>query len=309
MSEAKTKPLLLVICGPTASGKTALAVSLAKQFETSVISADSRQFYKEMNIGTAVPTIAEQEGVPHYFVKQLSINQSYNASTFAADVLAFTDDYFKEHPVAIMVGGSGLYISAVCEGMDELPDPDPEIRLSILKRFEAGGIDVLRKWLEELDPEFCKVVDMANAKRLQRALEVCLITGRPYSSLRTAKTNLRKFNVLKIGIDLPRAELFSRIEQRTDAMLANGLVDEARSLIPFRHLNALQTVGYRELFRYFDGDISLEQAITDIKTNTRRYAKRQITWFRRDTSIRWLKPEQFGVIGQMVSEAMTGTIF
>ncbi|PKP16653.1 MAG: tRNA (adenosine(37)-N6)-dimethylallyltransferase MiaA, partial [Bacteroidetes bacterium HGW-Bacteroidetes-22] len=236
MSEAKTKPLLLVICGPTASGKTALAVRLAKHFKTIVISADSRQFYQEMNIGTAVPSIAEQEGVPHYFLKQISVNQPYNASTYAADVLAFTNSFFKEHPLAVMVGGSGLYISAVCEGMDELPDPDPEIRLSILKRFEAGGITVLRKWLEELDPEFCKVVDMANPKRLQRALEVCLITGHPYSSLRTAKTNPREFNVLKIGIELPRAELFSRIEQRTDAMLANGLIDEVRSLIPFRHL-------------------------------------------------------------------------
>lgn len=304
MEKRNPKPLLVVICGPTASGKTALSVALARHFGSIVISADSRQFFREMPIGTAAPTPDEQAGVPHYFVQHLSVHEPYNASAYAADVISLTDVHFGSNPIAFLVGGSGLYISAVCDGMDDLPDPDPVVRDLINSRLRADGIDSLRQWLLELDPDFYHKIDLSNHKRLQRALEVCLITGKPYSAQRTAIRKERAFDVLKIGLDWPRQELFDRIAQRTDAMIEQGLVEEVASLRPFRHLNALQTVGYRELFRFLDDEISIQQAVTDIKTNTRRYAKRQLTWFQRDALIRWFHPGASDQIVDVISKQL-----
>lgn len=304
MTRTADKPLLIVICGPTASGKTALAVELAQELSTIVISADSRQFYREMRIGTAAPSVEEQKGVPHYFIHHLSVHQPYNASMFAGDVLELTGSYFSDHSAAIMAGGSGLYIDMVVNGMDPLPDPDPEIRQLIDHRLKHEGIEALREWLRELDPDYYRQIDLSNPKRLQRAIEVCLITGKPYSQQRTSEPKERNFRTLKIGLDWPREELFDRISRRTDSMIESGLVEEVKGLMHLRHLNSLQTVGYRELFRYLDGEISLDQAITDIKTNTRRYAKRQLTWFKRDTTIRWLTPDQFHTISTLAADAL-----
>jgi len=304
MEKNNAKPLLVVICGPTASGKTALSVALARHFGSIVISADSRQFFREMQIGTAAPTAEEQAGVIHHFIQHISVHEPYNASAYASDVIALTDQYFSSHPLAFMVGGSGLYISAVCDGMDDLPDPDPVIREMINHRLNTNGIEALRQWLLELDPEFYGKIDLSNHKRLQRAIEVCLITGKPYSAQRTAIGKERSFDVLKIGLNWPRQELFNRIALRTDAMIAQGLVEEVAHLRSLKHLNALQTVGYRELFRFLDQEITLQQAVADIKTNTRRYAKRQLTWFQRDDLIQWFHPDDYGQIVDLVHKRL-----
>lgn len=297
-------PLLIVVCGPTASGKTSLAVKLAHHFNTVVLSADSRQFYKEMRIGTAVPTPEEREGVEHYFVQHLSVHQPYNASAYADEALLLLHQLFLSRRVVILAGGSGLYINMLCHGMDPMPDPEPEIRKLIDETFSKQGLEALQAWIARLDPETHQRIDLNNPKRLQRAIEVCLITGKPYSQQRTAVRQPRFFNILKFGMNRPRPELFERIARRTDAMLAEGLLEEARGLIPCRNLNSLQTVGYRELFDHFDGKISLEQAITDIKTNTRRYAKRQITWFQRDEEIHWEHPDNLQTLISKAEELL-----
>lgn len=282
------KGLLIVIAGPTASGKTALAIRLASHFDTEVISADSRQFYREIPLGTAAPTVAEMQEIPHHFVGNLSIHDDYNVSKFEMEVLNLLEVKFQEHEVMVMVGGSGLYLDAVCKGIDELPDPDPELRQLLNKKYEEEGLSGLCNWLEKLDPEYYKVVDKNNRMRLMRGIEVCLQTGKPFSQQRLNTDRDRPFDVIKIGVELPREILIERIHQRTDLMLHSGWIEEAKSVFPFRHLNALNTVGYKELFAYLAGEWKLEQAVEKIKTNTRRYAKRQMTWLRRDKEVQWV---------------------
>jgi len=286
------KGTLILIIGPTAIGKTNVSIRIATHFHTSIISADSRQFYKEMKIGTAAPTSDELTAVPHFFAGHLSINDYYNVSRFETDVLSLLSKLFKTNGIVVMTGGSGLYLDAVCKGIDDLPDPDETLRNQIKASYHEKGIDYLREQLQQLDAEYYKIVDKSNPNRLMRAIEVCLTTGTTFSSLRKNKARPRNFNIIKIGLNRPRNELFESISLRTDKMIADGLVEEVKSLIHFRHLNALNTVGYKEIFEYFDGKITLEQAITNIKTNTRRYAKRQLTWFKRDESIHWFLPEE-----------------
>ena len=285
----KNKTLIIVL-GPTASGKTDLAITLAQHFKTEIISTDSRQFYKELPIGTAAPTIEQLALVKHHFVGQLSVRDNYNVFRFEQDVLKLLEKGFKSHDVFVMVGGSGLYIDAVCNGIDDLPDPDPVLRDSLKKLLEEQGIEALQQKLKALDPDYFKNVDLNNSKRLMRAIEVCVQTGKPYSKQRLNKGKERPFNILKIGLDVPREILNQRINQRTDEMMKSGWIEEAKAVFPIRHLNALNTVGYKELFSYFDDERTLEEAIEKIKTSTRRYAKRQMTWFRKDKSIHWFEP-------------------
>lgn len=280
------RPTLLVVAGPTAVGKTAFTIELAKKFGTCILSADSRQFYKEMKIGTAAPSEEEMAAVPHYFVGHLSIFDYYNVYKYEQDVLSLLPELFRKNDVVLMTGGSGLYLDAACHGIDELPDPDPQIRHYVTQLFKDFGLGALREQLRELDPQFYETNDMANSKRMIRALEVCLQTGRPYSAQLLQTRRQRDFNIVKVCLMRPREELFARINARAEAMLEQGWLDEARSLYPHRALNALNTVGYKELFAYFDGECTLEKAVEDIKTHTRRYAKRQMTWFKRDSEMR-----------------------
>lgn len=281
-SKKSHNPLLCIITGPTAVGKTGLTIELAKKLSAPVISCDSRQFYKEMEIGTAKPSVEEMDGVPHYFIGHLSIKDYYSVSRFEQDVLKLLPDLFKENPIVIMTGGSGLYIDAVCKGIDDLPDPDPVIREQVIRLHETEGIEALRQQLKILDPQFYEQADIANHKRLIRALEVILQTGKPYSSLMTSATKKRDFEIRKLCLMRPKDELFERINRRVDQMMENGLLEEAKALQSYRSYNALNTVGYKELFDYLDGKYTLEKAVEEIKTHTRRYAKRQMTWFKRD---------------------------
>jgi tRNA dimethylallyltransferase len=279
---------LLVILGPTASGKTDLAIKVAGWLGTEIISADSRQFYRELSIGTARPTADQLAAVKHHFIGHISIHDRYNISRFEQDSLKLLEELFRKHDVVVMCGGSGLYIDAVCNGIDEQPDHDPAIRKLLTDKFKEQGIGYLQAELFILDPEYYRQVDISNPNRLIRALEVCMLTGRPFSSFLKATRKKRDFKVIKLGIDIPRNELIERINLRVDHMIENGLEQEAREHIGDRHLNALNTVGYKELFEYFDDKCSLSEAIDKIKTNTRRYAKRQMTWFRKDKEINWI---------------------
>lgn len=286
------EPLLVVITGPTAIGKTPVAITLAKVLNTVILSADSRQFYAEMNIGTAKPDAAQLSAVPHYFVGQLSVQDYYNAARYEADVLQLLPFLFEKYSVVLMVGGSGLYIDAVCRGIDDFPDPTTELRNYLKGILADQGIGKLQELLQQYDPVHMLAVDTANPKRLLRALEVCMTTGKPYSEQRMNQAKARGFRVVKIGLNLSRAELFARINQRVDNMMAKGLLEEVEQLLPLRHLNALNTVGYKELFTYLDGEVSLKRAVENIKTNTRRYAKRQLTWFKKDMEMNWFEPQQ-----------------
>ncbi|MBR6333762.1 MAG: tRNA (adenosine(37)-N6)-dimethylallyltransferase MiaA [Bacteroidales bacterium] len=282
MSSTSLYRTLLVISGPTAVGKTSAVVSLAEQYQVPIISADSRQFFREMRIGTAYPTEEELARATRYFVGMLSITDYYNIYMYEQAVLQLLDRLFEQYPFVLMEGGSPQYIAAVCDGVDETPDADPQIREYVNNLFARNGIESLQAQLQLLDPEFYETVDKKNHKRMIRAIEVCLQTGRPYSSLMRHQKKERDFTILKYYLNRPRAELFERINRRVDKMMEAGLEAEARQLYPYRHLNALNTVGYKELFDYFGGTCTLEQAVEDIKTHTRRYAKKQLNWFKKD---------------------------
>ncbi len=287
-----SRPVLIVIAGPTASGKTQLAAYLALKLKTAVISADSRQIYREMKIGTAVPSNAILNRVKHYFIGHVGIHDYYNASMFEVEVLEMLKEIFTSSGYAIMAGGSGLYIDAVCRGIDDLPTIDPEIRKNLMEKLSSGGLENLRLEIKKVDPEYYRKADLKNPKRLLKALEVYYMTGKPYSSFCTQSSKQRDFEIVKFGL-FPGMEILTRqIETRTDEMMAQGWLDEALALYPYRNLNALNTVGYKELFAYLDGAITLGQAVSLIKVNTRRYAKRQMSYFRRDKSITWLHPDE-----------------
>ena len=292
--------MLIVLTGPTAVGKTSLSIEIAKLLSAEIVSADSRQFFREMKIGTARPSVELLQMVPHHFIAHLSIHDYYNVSRFESDALLKLDQLFTTSSSALLVGGSGLYINAVCHGIDELPDPDGTLREQLKNLYQNKGIKVLQDKLSELDPIYFKEVDQSNPKRLSRAIEVCLTTGLPYSSLRKNKAKPRKFRIIKIGLQRDREELNKIINSRVDRMMEEGLLDEVKELIPFRNLNALKTVGYKELFDHFDGKYTIAQAVEKIKTNTRRFAKRQMTWFRKDKEINWFHPDEFEKIVQNI---------
>ena len=283
---------LLVLLGPTGVGKTDLSIELAKHYRTSVISCDSRQIYKEMNIGTAVPEREQLAAVPHFFIQIVSVRDYFNCWEFEQQALRKIRELFEERDVVVMAGGSMMYIDAVCKGIDEMPTIDDEVRASVKEMFERDGIEASRLLLKKLDPEWYARVDLKNGKRVMHALEVCLMTGKPYSSFLTRTVKEREFNIVKIGLNREREELFDRINRRVDIMVESGMEEEARALYPLRHLNALNTVGYKEWFDYFDGKFDREEAIRLIKRNTRRYAKKQLTWYRNDPDIHWFHPSQ-----------------
>ncbi|WP_421802577.1 tRNA (adenosine(37)-N6)-dimethylallyltransferase MiaA [Flagellimonas sp.] len=297
--------VLLAVVGPTAIGKTALGIQLAKHFDTEIISADSRQFFKEMEIGTAVPSTQELNEVPHHFIQHKSIFEPYSVGDFEKEAILLLNDLYQKKDVAVMVGGSGLYVDAVISGLDEFPEVDPHIRETLNQELEKNGLELLQKELKQRDPEYYKTVDLENPHRLIRALEVCRATDKPYSSFLNQRKPERPFKSLYIGIDAPREVVYDRINARVDFMMEAGLFEEVKKLYSHKKLNALQTVGYKELFEYIDGKCSLEFAISEIKKNTRRFAKRQLTWLRKNESILWVpydgKPEK---VLQMVTDRL-----
>jgi len=288
---------LIVILGPTAVGKTSLAIDIATQLDTEIISADSRQFYREMNIGTAKPSAEELKKVKHHFNNSLSITDEYNVGKFEKDALQVLNKIFVKKNVAVMAGGSGLYIHAVCNGFDSVPEADKEVRENLSALYKEKGIEALQGMLKKLDSPHYKKVDIKNPHRLIRAIEVCMVTGKPYSELRESdkgqgagEKKKRQFTTIKIGLELGREELYARINARVDEMMKQGLLEEVKSLKAHRHRNSLNTVGYKELFDYLDGKCDLQTAIEKLKQNTRNFAKRQLTWFRRDKEIKWFSP-------------------
>lgn len=295
---------LIVLLGPTGVGKTDLSIRIATHFHTSIVSCDSRQIYREMKIGTAVPSEQQLAAVPHYFIRLLSIQDYYNSWQFEQQALERIHALHREKDVVVMAGGSMMYIDAVCKGIDDIPTIPPALRQRLMKQYETEGLDVIRQQLKQLDPVFYEQVDLQNAKRVLHAVEVCLTAGVPYSSLRTNVARNRGFRMLKIGLTREKEELYERINRRVDAMIEEGLEEEARMLYPFRHLNSLNTVGYKEWFDYFDGKTDREEAIRLIKRNSRRYAKKQMSWFRRDTEIQWFSPEEEQEILSYINERL-----
>ena len=292
---------LIVIAGPTASGKTAFSINLAKALDTVIISADSRQFYKEMSIGTAAPTPDELSQVKHYNVHNISIEDKYDVAEYEKDVLQLLDTLFQEHEYVILTGGSGLFIDAVCNGIDEMPDITAETREKVENLYREGGLRALQSSVQQLDPEYFSIVDQQNPRRLQRALEVCYQTGKTFTSFRQKQTAPRGFNIIKFALLWDRETLNRRIDLRVDMMMEQGLLEEARSLYPMRHLNALNTVGYKELFVYFDGNCTLKEAVEQIKIHTHQYAKRQMTWLHKDERYIWVKPDEMEKVVNLIS--------
>ncbi len=293
---------LVVIAGPTASGKTSLSIRLALHYQSEILSADSRQFFRKMDIGTAKPSKEELEKVPHHFINSLEIDEKYNVGRFEEDALKKTSLLFDNYDILFLTGGSGLYIDALCKGIDDLPETEISVREELNRIRKTEGIEALQKKLLETDPEYYSQTDLNNPHRLIRALEVSIITGCKYSSFRKNISKERDFITKKIGLLIDRAELYNRINLRVDAMIKNGLVKEVQTLLPYRNANSLQTVGYKEIIEYLDNKISLDEAIENIKQNTRNYAKRQMTWFRRDKEIHWFEPEEFERICSFIGE-------
>ena len=278
---------LIVIVGPTAIGKTSLSLALAEHFSTEIISADSRQFFKEMSIGTAAPTPQELAVAPHHFIHQKSVEEEYSVGDFEREALGKLEQLFQKHEKIVMVGGSGLYVDAVTKGLDNFPEVAPATREQLNRELQEKGIEQLQERLQQLDPEYYAEVDINNPHRLIRALEICIATGKSYSSFRRNKKAERPFKTIEIGLSAEREIVYDRINRRVDNMMEEGLLEEAKRLYPKRKLNALNTVGYKEIFRYLDGEWSLEQAVAEIKKNSRRFAKRQFTWFRKNKDITW----------------------
>lgn len=287
---------LIVIVGPTGSGKTDLSIAVAEHFSAPIISTDSRQFYRGIPIGTAQPDAEQLQRVEHHFIASHDLTDEFNCGAYEVAALKRLEELFLQHDTVVAVGGSGLYVKALCEGMDDMPEVDAELRQRLSERLQNEGLESLVEELRQRDAEFYEVVDRKNPARVLRALEVCIATGKPYSSLRTGTKRKRDFNIVKVGTDMPRDILYDRIDRRVDMMMEQGLEAEARSVYHLREHNSLQTVGYREMFDYFDGEISREEAIELIKRNSRRYAKRQLTWFRRDSEIEWFHPADKDVI-------------
>ncbi|MBP6065604.1 tRNA (adenosine(37)-N6)-dimethylallyltransferase MiaA [Bacteroides sp.] len=283
---------LIVLIGPTGVGKTELSLRLAEHFNTDIISSDSRQLYTDLKIGTAAPTPEQLQRVPHHLVGTLLLTDYYSAAQYEQEALSTLEKLFTQHDVAVLTGGSMMYIDAICKGIDDIPSIDAETRETMMKRYEDEGLERLCAELRLLDPEYYKIVDLKNHKRVIHALEICYMTGKTYTSFRTQQKKERPFRILKIGLNRDRAELYDRINQRVDLMIEEGLLEEARSVYPYRELNSLNTVGYKELFQYFDGNWELSFAIEKIKQNSRIYSRKQMTWFKRDEEIQWFHPEQ-----------------
>jgi tRNA dimethylallyltransferase len=299
-----TKKTVIIICGPTASGKTSVAIHIAKHFQTEIISADSRQCFKELNIGVARPSTEELAEVKHHFIASHSIHEEVTAATFEQYALKKATGLFQQDDVVVMAGGTGLYLKAFTEGLDAIPGIDRAIREKIISNYESKGLEWLQKELKDKDPLFDQAGEMQNPQRMMRALEVIEATGQSILTFRKNEKAKRDFDIIKIGLELPKEELHRNIDTRTDKMMETGLLDEVKELLPCKKLNALQTVGYKELFDHLEGDISLEDAVSLIKTNTRQYAKRQMTWFRKDRSINWFHPQQLEKIKNCAKQEM-----
>ena len=297
---------LVVIAGPTASGKTATAIKVAKALGTEIISADSRQFYKELPIGTAAPTPEEQAEVQHRMIHNLNVEDKYDVADYEQDVLNLLNQLFVNHDAVVLTGGSGLFIDAVCKGLDSIPDISEEVRIKVDELYKKGGLVALQNEVERLDPEYYSIVDKYNPRRLQRAVEVCYQTGLTYSSFRKNTVKQRDFKIIKVALLWERSELITRINKRVDIMVNEGLVEEAKAMYPKRHLNSLNTVGYKEIFEHFDGKVSLDEAIENIKINTRQYAKRQMTWLRKNNDYKWFTIDELDEMLNYINTVING---
>ncbi len=297
---------LIVVLGPTGVGKSEISLHLARHFQTEIISADSRQFFRELYIGTAVPSPEDLKAVPHHFIQTKSIHDYYNVSEYEVEALHIIDELFKRNNPIILTGGSMLYVDTICKGIDDIPTVDPTIRDEVIEWYKENGMVALQKRLLELDPEYYHQVDLNNPKRLLHAVEICLMSGKSFTSFRRNTPKERPFRIMKIGINQDRSILYERINQRVLKMMEAGLLDEAKSVYPFRNLNSLNTVGYKELFAYLDGDCSLEEAVDLIQRNSRKYARKQLTWFRRDQEIKWFDPNQVQDIISYLEHKLAG---
>lgn len=295
---------LIVVLGPTGVGKSAISIHLANHYSTDILSADSRQLFRELSIGTAVPSAEELESVTHHFIQSRSIHEYYNVSEYETEAIALINQLFLTKNPLILTGGSMLYIDTICKGIDDIPTVSPEIRNEVIAWYQQNGLEALQRRLLSLDPEYYQIADLNNAKRLLHAVEVCQMTGKTFTSFRKNTIRTRPFRIIKIGINQQREVLYDRINQRVDLMMEAGLLEEAKRVYPYRDLNSLNTVGYKELFAYFDGTCSLDEAVDLIKRNSRKYARKQLTWFRRDTEIQWFEPDQLKDIIDFLNQEM-----
>ena len=302
------KKTLIALVGPTAVGKTSTAINIAKQLDAEIISSDSRQFYKEISIGTAKPTELELKQVPHHFINHLSIGEDYNASKFENEVIEFLDEYFKNKDTVILCGGSGMYNDAVIKGFDkEIPTADATFREKLKQEYDEKGLTHLQNLLLDVDPKAHENIDIHNSKRLMRAIEICKLTGKTNAEVKKGIVKKRDFDIIQIGLELPRSLLYNRINQRVEIMIREGLLEEVKSVLPFREKNALKTVGYKEIFDYLDGTITWELSVEKIKTNSRRYAKRQLTWFKRNEKIMLFLPNEINKISKYIRKTIQNT--
>lgn len=299
-----SKPTLIVLIGPTGIGKTDLSLNIAEHYNTEIISADSRQLYADLKIGTAVPTPEQLARVKHHFVGTLQLTDYYSAAQYEAEVMKKLDELFKKHSVIVLTGGSMMYVDAVCKGIDDIPTVDEETRKTLMQHYENVGLERLCAELKILDPEYYDIVDKKNPKRVIHALEICYMTGQTYTSFRTSQTKERPFNIIKVGLRREREELYARINKRVDIMMEDGLLEEAKSVYQYKDLNSLNTVGYKEMFKYLDGEWELPFAIEKIKQNSRIYSRKQVTWFKRDNDITWFHPDDADNIMSFIEERL-----